>query len=184
MKLDVGCGGRGTRWPGFMGIDIWPVPAGHENKYLLLDFINSELPWQENTIDEIICLHMIEHLDRKDGIELLKRMYRILKPGYRMTVTCPDLFIFVRAYLNKDTAFLSKKHINGGKEIWPGRTLADRLNWAIHEETHQWSYDIETLFDACLQAGIKSMEVRNMPKDDKYSTRPDHEIGIIITKGN
>jgi len=26
LKLDIGCGGKGSRWPGFIGIDLHPRP--------------------------------------------------------------------------------------------------------------------------------------------------------------
>lgn len=183
MKLDIGCGGRGTKHDGFIGIDIWPCPVGHEDKYVQLDFVADGLPWDNNTVDEIICLHMIEHLTREGGVEMVKRAYRLLKPGCIMTITCPDLGVFCQAYIDEDLDFFRKKHINGGKEIWPGLTMGDRFNWAIHQDGHKWSYDLKTLYTCCYQAGLEKHELEVMGKDDKYCTRPDHEIGVKIKKG-
>jgi hypothetical protein len=84
-----------------------------------------------------------------------------------------------KAYVNKDVEFLTKKHGKSLKEIWPGNTLADRLNWAIHQETHKWSYDYETLKYRVLQAGCKNIEP--LTSGRFYGLR-DHECGLVVTK--
>ena len=188
IKLDVGCGGRGSRQPGFIGIDIHPVPypvSKDRNNYVRMDFVCDDLPWKDGTVDEIIALHIIEHLIPKDGERLVQRAYSLLRPEAQLTITCPDLSILCGAYMAHDIQFLSKRHLNAGKEIWPGPTIADRLNWAIHQETHKWSYDYESLFALVKRAipGIRPPGFYRMPKNHKWSTRPDHETGIVIVKG-
>jgi len=185
-KLDIGCGGRGCRRPGFAGIDIWPKPVDNPAPYYKLNFVTDKLPWGPNSMDEIIALHIIEHLTRPEGIILLQRAFELLKPGACMTVTCPDLRMLATAYVNHDEAFLRKKHLGADKEIWPGPTLADRLNWAIHEETHKWAYDIESLVQLAADAFAKDQthEVTVSGDIKEYNFRPDHETGIQIRKGN
>ena len=90
LKLVIGCGGRGTMYLGFVGVDIHRVPKEPRTpgeKYISLDFINSELPWEENSVDEIVCFHMIEHVSREEGIELLRRIKYLLKPGKKAYVS-------------------------------------------------------------------------------------------------
>jgi predicted SAM-dependent methyltransferase len=187
LKLDIGCGGRGSRWPGFLGIDIHPRPSGKTGEeYLRLDIVNEPLPWSDGSVDEIISLHCIEHMTREDGLKMLTRIMRLLKPGAGATITCPDLRKLCKAYLASNEAFWAKKYKND-RYVWPGDTLGDRLNWAIHQETHKWSYDSESLVKlAALAARASGVNVRikELALDSPYSTRPDHEIGIVITRAS
>jgi len=187
-KLDIGCGGKGSRRPGFIGIDIWPKPAGNPAPYYRLNFVKDKLPWGPNTVDEIIALHIIEHLTRPEGLTMIRLAHRLLKPGARMTIMCPDLKQLATAYVNNDNKFLEKTHLDGKTQIWPGLTPADRLNWAIHQDTHKWSYDEHSLQAVVGEAlgdcpGTICQLTSYMDPPSPYNFRPDHEIGIEITKG-
>ena len=182
MKIDIGCGGRGSVFADFIGIDIHPIPKHPRTaaKYLKLNFIKDELPFKSNSINFAIALHVIEHLHPTDGELLISRALDLLKPGAELIVSCPDLDLLCRKFIERDFDFFNKKHLKSGKEIWPGETIADRLNWAIHQEGHLWSYNLESLTALAVRAGCKN--IRELPKDHPYCKRPDHEIGIIITK--
>jgi len=186
IKLNVGCGRKGARFKDFIGIDLLPHPEGVPKElYIQADFLTANLPWKEGEVDEIICLHMIEHLMPKDGEKLIRRCLQLLNPdGGSLVITCPDLWMLCRAYIDSDEDFLKKRHTGGKKkEIWPGDTLGDRLNWAIHQETHKWSYDIVSLTNLVEKAGDNfGFTYSRMTKTHFCSTRPDHEIGIVIER--
>ena len=186
LKLDVGCGGRGTMYDGFIGVDIHRIPKEPRKpgqKYISIDFINADLPWQEGEAEEIVCFHMIEHLSRSEGIELLKRIHTLLKPGKKAYVSCPDSKLMIEKYLAGDVEFFGKVHEKSGKPIWEGETLMDKLFFSMCDSRnygHRTPYDIDTLFSAALDAGWEKIE--ELPKDHKWCKRPDHEIGLILTK--
>jgi len=183
LKLDIGCGGRGSRQKGFIGIDTWPRPEGKSpEEYLQLDFVRDKLPWSSNSVDQAIALHLIEHLDLKEGQRFFKRAMDLLKPKATLTVTCPDLRLLATAYVSRDQEFLKRKHLRGGKFIWPGDTLADRLNQAIHQQGHKWAYDQESLLYHARRAVGEKARIIPMPGDWRWWTRPDHETGIVLTK--
>lgn len=183
LRLDIGCGGRGSRQPGFVGIDIWPRPDGKsEDEYVRLDFVTDDLPWSDGTVDEAIALHIVEHLSPDHGRTLIERAYALLKPGAELVVTCPDLKMLAQAYVNGDKAFLSQKHLRGGKELWPGSTLADRLCWAITMEGHVWAYDLESLAELAVRAHVPRDAIRPLELGGRWHTRVGHETGIHITK--
>lgn len=183
IRLDVGCGGRGSRQEGFIGIDIYPLPPGKtEEEYKRLDITRDPLPWQPYSVDEAIALHIIEHLTLEEGQIMIQRVVDLLKPGAELVITCPDLRLLAGAYAQGDWEFLSKKHKRTQVEIWRGDTLADKLNWAIHQEGHKWSYDQESLLYHTKRALGGTNLVIPLPLDNKYWTRRDHETGILITK--
>ncbi len=180
MKLDIGCGGKGSRRKGFLGVDILPTPAGKTlEEYIRLDFVTGPLPWPPGAVDEVVMLHLVEHLEPAYAEKAIWRAHDLLKPGAEMTVSCPDLRLLISKYLDGDEEFWQKKHLRGGKEIWPGPTLTDRFNWAVHQDGHKWAYDFHSLWALACRAGCRN--VRRMPKDWHYSFR-DHEVGVIIRK--
>ncbi len=187
LKLDIGCGGRGSRQAGFIGIDLCPRPEGKsEEEYFRLDFVRDELPWESETVDEAIALHVIEHLTREDGKLLVQRAVQLLKLGSTLTITCPDLKKICQAYVQSDHEFLQLKHLRGGKEVWPGRTAADRVNWAIHQDGHKWSYDLHSLSmmakEAVDELDGPAVTIEPFEEGGKWNTRPGVECGIVITR--
>lgn len=50
----------------------------------------AETPFADGTFEEIHCVHMMEHMDRKFHLPLLTEMYRVLEPGGVALVEVPD----------------------------------------------------------------------------------------------
>jgi hypothetical protein len=198
LKLDIGCGGRGPRQKGFLGIDVHPKETVQyrPEDYYRIDFVLDALPWNDNTVDECIALHVIEHMMPKDGIVLIQRAMSLLKPGCTLTITTPDLRKIAKAYVDDDNMFMSQRHLRSRvegqlpNELWPGDTLADRLNVAIHQKGHVWAYDLISLMELAHRAVTNKASVMvslwqycsRHPEYKKWWTRPEHETGIVIIK--
>ena len=182
VKLDVGCGGRGSYLKGFIGIDLWPRPNGKtEQEYIVLDFVKDDLPWAAGSVSEIVAGHIIEHMSREDGLVLLSRCRELLATGGKLTVTNPDLRIMCERYLAGDEKFYSKTYKRTGRDVWPGATLGDRLMSAVTQEGHQRLYDVESLTALAREAGW--ITTRPIRIGDPYHTRRDHETGIVCYRG-
>jgi len=97
--LDVGCGWNKT--PGAIGIDSNPRTRAD----IIHDLGVVPYPLPENEFDEIICRHLIEHVP--DVLALVTELYRIAKPGCRITVIAPH-------YSNPDFATdpTHRNHLN------------------------------------------------------------------------
>jgi len=86
MNLDLGCGPykrTDAEWVSvdkikFDGVDIVSDA---------IDYLKS-LP--NDSIDNINASHFIEHLKSNERIELFNEIYRILIPGGRVFIECPD----------------------------------------------------------------------------------------------
>lgn len=174
---------------GFIGVDKHPKPKEQRQPgatYIQLDFIKDKLPWEKNSADEIVCFHVIEHLERAEGIELLKRIHYLLKPGKQAFITCPDTKYMIERYMEDDYEFFNKVYPKNGKLLWEGETLLDRLFYSMYDKReygHNTPYDMKTLFDAASQAGWK--DVSEMPKGHHWfvdKSRSDYEMGIILRK--
>jgi len=58
--------------------------------------VRKGLPFDSDSVDEILMSHFLEHLTGEEAIELLAECYRVLKPGAAVTVVVPlnDPFCF------------------------------------------------------------------------------------------
>ena len=87
MKLNLGCGT--TREPGYINVDFSISPA--------VDFrwdLSTKWTWMDNSIEEIISDHALEHMDFK---HVFSEAYRVLKPGGTLKFSVPhgNSFVFL-----------------------------------------------------------------------------------------
>jgi len=82
MKLNIGSGE--DVMDGFINYDLHAQRADVRGDAKVL-------PFKNNSISEIVSLHLIEHLDFHAGLVFLKEAYRILEPGGAFYIETPDL---------------------------------------------------------------------------------------------
>jgi SAM-dependent methyltransferase len=80
FRLDVACGSN--KMPGFFGVDI----AGKDVD-VTWDLEKFPWPFPDNSVDEIVCNHYIEHT--KDLIAFMNELYRIMVPGGSALIRAP-----------------------------------------------------------------------------------------------
>jgi len=95
VKLNLGCGQ--TKREGYINIDI-DRKAGPE----LLSSVVDMPFFDECSIDEIVCIHLIEHLSLKECDDAFQEWFRILKHGAQITIECPDFEELCRQFVNAD----------------------------------------------------------------------------------
>lgn len=138
MKLNLGCGKRPL--PGYTGVDL--IPSA--------DIVSDirELKFAENgSVDEIIAIHVIEHFYRWEVTPLLLEWKRVLKPGGKIILECPNLESAAKAILNKAPDQLGMWALYGNPE------LKDVLH------CHHWGYTPETLCLTLRLAGFREPQV-------------------------
>ena len=83
LKLNLGCGEK--RIPGYINVDKFGNPDIRHN---LESF---PWPWKENTVSEILLIHVLEHLGKDIEIYfgIFKEIYRICKPGAKIKIVVP-----------------------------------------------------------------------------------------------
>lgn len=80
-KLNIGCGPDIRE--GFENIDRWEF----DPRVVAIDLEKANLPYGDNTIDEIRATHVLEHI--WNYIELLNECHRVLKKGCEMYIEVP-----------------------------------------------------------------------------------------------
>lgn len=99
FRLDVACGSNKT--PGFFGVDI----AGNDVD-VIWDLEKFPWPFPDNSVDEIVCNHYIEHT--KDLIAFMNELHRIMVPGGTAIIRAP--------YYNSMRAWQDPTHVRAISE--------------------------------------------------------------------
>jgi len=86
-KLDIGCGNN--KIPDSIYLDV----DKDANPDILHDLNIFPYPIEDNSIDEVIAKHIIEHLDHPQ--EFINELYRILKPGGTVFIETPHFTSYV-----------------------------------------------------------------------------------------
>jgi len=93
----VNLGGGNKRIAGYTNIDILPLPEVD----MVCD-ITKGLPLQDNSIDEILAYHIIEHIP--DSIALFEELYRVCKHNALIRIKVP--------YFKSIGAFKDPTHVS------------------------------------------------------------------------
>jgi len=84
QRLHLGCGN--TLLEGWINLDLVAGP-GVDLVYNLDNCANEPLPLEENSVDEFLASHLIEHLH--NPLPFMEELYRVAKPGARAIFRLP-----------------------------------------------------------------------------------------------
>jgi glycosyltransferase involved in cell wall biosynthesis/predicted SAM-dependent methyltransferase/polysaccharide pyruvyl transferase WcaK-like protein len=148
-KLHLGAGPNVL--DGWFNTDISPE---HKGVYAL--DVTERLPFDDKSIDYILSEHLVEHLTYKDGLDMFRECFRILKPGGIIRVATPDLEILIKLHTLKKNEIQQqyiKWHVDS---FLPGMTYNDCfvINNAFRGWGHQFIYDEETLRNSMEKVGF------------------------------
>jgi len=157
--LHIGCGGHNVS--GWLNVDKFAANADtYLNAYKTFPFDNS-------TFSLIFTEHMIEHLEIDKVRHFLSEVHRVLKPGGICRITCPDLELYAKSYINKDEEFFRKimEGIADKRRKRPDLTWVVRTNGAAfmtgvvkNFHKHRWMYDFETLGECLKETGFSEIK--------------------------
>lgn len=85
--LELGCGNR-KLYPDSVGVDICPTSAAD----LTHDLNTYPYPFEDNSFDLVVCMHVLEHLD--DVVRTVTEIHRVLRPGGMLHVEVPHFSSF------------------------------------------------------------------------------------------
>lgn len=122
--LNIGCGDKSNysklQYKTIVGVDSWEAFKPE----FLWDLNNLPLPFSNNSFDSVLCLDVIEHLDKDAGLKLVQELKRITK---RYIVVLTPLFWTenTESYNNPNSPYYQNP-FDLHKSLW---TLEDFPDW-------------------------------------------------------
>ena len=87
-KLNIACGQMIL--DGWVNIDCFPGPG--------VDVVCDarDLSYDNSSVDEVVMLHDIEHFTLDDACMIIRKIFKMLKPGGSIIIEAPDVFKAVK----------------------------------------------------------------------------------------
>jgi hypothetical protein len=83
VKIDIGCGPN--KKEGFVGVDQYPFPGVDH----VVQIGKAPLPFADGEVEEVHASHFVEHLNAAERCALFNELFRVMKPGAKMTMIVP-----------------------------------------------------------------------------------------------
>ncbi len=178
MKLIVG----GVNFvPGYTTVDI-------NGRADVIADIRLRWPFPKQSVEIVFASHVIEHISREEILFAICECSRIIKPGGILRLSTPDLDLFARKYVARDTKFFEQPTPKGTPRF-PGQTIGDRFMFVAYGSGHQWLYDFDSLRFILEVCGFVNVERKNyrestIPEVDMLDNRPNISLFVEAVRGN
>ena len=148
-KLQLGCGGNMLEgWLNTDGqTDGWFHPQS-----VKVD-ATKPFPLPDAAFDYVYSEHMIEHITWWESQQMLAECYRVMKPGARIRISCPDIKFLIDMYQNPTE--LMQAYMEETKPDWaPFPSAIFTINNFMRDWGHKFIYDKESLTQSLEAAGF------------------------------
>lgn len=170
---------------GYVGIDINPLAD------IVVDLSKADIPLQANSAEFLVCISAINYFTRKRSVELIKEVYRVVKPGGIVRFGVQDMEAIAKRYVDKDNEFFFQK-LPDGRERFEGPTLGDKFaawfyGYVAGGYPCQYFYDYNSLAHLFKEAGFSIVERKaflesRLTDIDKIDNRPDQMFFLEAVK--
>ena len=169
IRLNLGCGDKILE--NYINVDV-----ASERKGKKPDVISDirKLTFDDNYADEILSVHVIEHFWRWEVSDILKEWIRVLKPGGKLILECPNLQSACEEFL-KSPEIKSSPDNNGQRTMW---VFYGDPKWQDPLMVHRWGYTPYSLSYLMNEAGL--INVRQEPAE--YKLREPRDMRVVGEK--
>lgn len=156
MRLNLGCGSKKVE--GFTGVDIKHADVVADIRHL---------PFDDDSADEIMAIHVCEHFPVQEIVSVIKEWLRVLKPGGTMALELPCLDKVLWHFQNGSPENMTLWALYGDP-----KTHADGF-----PAYHKWAWSLEQ-FKAMLEhAGAK-----DVTEETPHYHQPSRDMRFVCTK--
>jgi predicted SAM-dependent methyltransferase len=164
MKLHLGCGEKHLE--GFINVDVRELKGVD-----LVDDIKKLNSFENGSIDLIYASHVLEHIGRREYMEVIRRWYDILKTDGVLRIAVPDFEKIVEHYNENKNLTLLRGFLYGGQTYpenyhyctWDFKTLSQDLKTVGFKEVirYDWSKTEHSHIDDFSQCYLPHMDKEN-----------------------
>ncbi len=141
IKLNLGCGQN--KAVGYVNIDI----DESLKPDLQLDFVKNKLPYDTNSITEVVMTHTIEHIARNYHSAVLSEVNRVLKTDGLFMLSFPDFAICSERYVS---------NYRGMRDYYEATIFGRGLNeW----DQHRAGILVDDMIQDLFTCGFKEVQV-------------------------
>ena len=169
-KLNLGCGDKIL--PGYVNVDVVESRAGMRPD-VICD-LHDLAPFPDASADEVLSVHVVEHFWRWEIADVLREWVRVLRPGGRMIVECPNILSACRTFLENPNEF-SRPDQSGQRTMW---VFYGDPQWKDPLMIHRWGYTPESLQALLAEVGLK--DVRQEPA--QFKLREPRDMRVVGVK--
>lgn len=182
-KLHLGCGREIL--PDWINLDCFPLP-GVDIIADLDDCQNTKLPFEDNSIDEFLAAHVIEHLHHP--LPFMEELYRIAQPNAKAVFKVPfgssdDAFedpTHVRQYFLNSFQYFSQPAYYRADYGYRGDWITEKISLLVDAERHQGETPEEILWQVNtfrnivkeMAVELRAVKPRREPKRELQVTPP------------
>lgn len=166
IKLNLGCGRR--KKTGYINVDV--TQRGDIQPDIEADV--RDLPFHENYADEVLAVHVIEHFYLWEVDQVLNEWIRVLKPGGKLIIECPDI---VKACYHMIKAISEGTEPHKQFTMWPIYGDPDHKDPLM---CHRWGWTPQSLGSRLKSLGMKEIE----EKDAQYHMGPVRDMRLEAVK--
>ena len=170
LRLNLGCGDKIL--PGYVNVDVVEARAGMKPD-VVCD-LHDLAPFSDASADEILSVHVVEHFWRWEVRDVMREWARVLKPGGRMIIECPNLLSACRTFLENPEQF-SREDQDGQRTMW---VFYGDPKWKDPLMVHRWGYTPESLKALLAEAGLA--QVRQEPA--QFKLREPRDMRVVGVK--
>jgi SAM-dependent methyltransferase len=172
IKLNLGCGDKIL--PGYTNVDVVSERAG--NKPDINCDIRELSIFESNYADEILAVHVVEHFWRWEVNAVIADWVRVLKPGGKLILECPNLISACEEFL-KNPDSNSLPGVEGQKTMW---VFYGDPRWQDPLMVHRWGYTPQSLGRLLHECGLNAL--KQEPAQFKLREPRDMRITGIKSK--
>jgi GT2 family glycosyltransferase len=144
IKLNLGAGG--IEHPGYLSVDLYDKRAVIKADITTLDL-------DDNSVDELLAIHVFEHLNVYHSIAILKNWCRILKPDGKLIMEMPDINRLCERFVSANT----KERYGILNAIYGSVNTTNEGDPSNITAPHLWGWYDEILRDHLVGAGFTNI---------------------------
>lgn len=169
-KLNLGCGDKIL--PGYINVD---VAASRNSKQpdVICDLADLS-EFQDNSVDEILSVHVVEHFWRWEVETILNEWVRVLKPGGKMILECPNLISACERFLENPEQRCHEDQ-RGQQTMW---VFYGDPSWRDPLMVHRWGYTPYSLKMLLQEIGLQNIQ----QEPAEFKLREPRDMRVVGVK--